>query len=103
MSKPIESGCMAVIVNSTAGNDGIIVTVGKFVGIEDGCSGRNRWAIDKKVRSVGVKTKTFKGYIKSVDEHQLRRIDDNNEKLSTWEAVESICGFNPAKDVCKED
>jgi hypothetical protein len=96
--KPIEEGCRAVIVNSTAGNDGIIVTVGAFIGdVECEIPGKwfaeNRWNIDKELTS-------FDGLIKysHISERCLRRIDDNNEELSSWEAVEKTIGFVPNRE-----
>jgi len=97
MSKPIEAGCRAVIVNSIAGNDGIIVTVGEFIGEINGAFGARQWAIDKKLRGVGRVSGEERGYQSHISEHQLRRIDDNEEKLSTWEEVEKVCGFIPAE------
>ena len=103
MSKPIEEGCRAVVVNSIAGNDGTEVTVLEYLGDVKVVKGNKVWRIDKKLKIVGSKSGDDRGISGLIDERQLRRIDDNDEQLSTWEAVESVCGFNPAKDVCKED
>ena len=98
MSKPIKEGCRVVIVNTISGkNDGVEVTVGKRLGaILFKLSGRcEAWKIDKALGTV-------QGPMSSViPEYMLRRIDDNDEELSTWEAVESICGFNLAKQKVK--
>ena len=97
MSKPIEEGCRAIIVNSKAGNNGIEVTVGKLIGKVPKYGDQPVWATDKLLKKVYRLNGKSAPSEHCIAEKNLRRIDDNNEELSTWEAVESICGFNPAK------
>jgi hypothetical protein len=93
MSKPIEEGCRAVIVNSVAGNNGVIVTVGKFVGEVLGWEGCKRWEIDKNLPAAHGSIAT------TMQEHQLERIDDEGEQLSSWESVEKTIGFVPNREI----
>ena len=67
----IEEGCLAVIIHSTAGNDGICVTVGRFIGELDEWVGERRWEIDRHVKATI-------GYTNHMQEHQLLRIDNYN-------------------------
>jgi hypothetical protein len=87
MSKPIEPGCKAVIVNSDAGNDGIVVTVGKFAGKINGWDGDDRWYIDKYVSGL------LGGKLNAVREHQLKRIDDyDGDEKTTWDSMKDDAG-----------
>ncbi len=79
MSKQIEEGCRAIIVNSTAGNDGVIVTVVKETFKYD-CKA---WSIDKKLKSA------TGHYDNDISDDQLKRIDDyDGNKTCTWESCE---------------
>lgn len=49
--KPIESGCLAVIIRSKAGNEGKVVRVGNYLGKVVGFGGVNRWEIDIILRT----------------------------------------------------
>ncbi len=66
----IETGCLAIIINSKAGNNGICVTVGKFIGEVDRWLGSKRWEIDR----------TLYGHLGNsanhAEEYQLMRIDN---------------------------
>ena len=44
--KPIETGCLAMIIKSRAGNEGKIVRVGKFIGKVLGFGGTRCWECD---------------------------------------------------------
>ena len=87
MGKAIECGCRAVIVNSEAGNDGVEVTVGVYIGKITGWAG-NRWMVDK---SLTVSNPDYDGETcLHAHEGSLQRIDyDGNKKLS-WESLEHI-------------
>ncbi len=94
--KPIEAGCRAVIVNSWAGNDGLVVTV--ICRVEDNKDGIDiinatgkRWEIDIYVPT------NFAGKINHLGESQLRRIYeyDGNEKIS-WADMRGI--WQPLKE-----
>jgi len=50
--KPIEKGCLALIIKSNAGNEGITVIVGNFIGAIDGWGGVDNWEIDKSLPSM---------------------------------------------------
>ena len=90
MSKLIEEGCRAVIVGSVNGNNGVIVTVGKYIGDNPRAAGVDFWEVDKDIKYT-ITTE------RSLPECSLRRIDDNEEELSSWEAVEKTIGFVPNK------
>jgi hypothetical protein len=92
--KPIEEGCRAVIVGSAAGNDGIIVTIGKYIGHVNGWVEDNYWEIDKAINSKHGTKHDFCG------EKKLRRIDD--EDTTTWEHVAETIGFIPNKQTVEE-
>ena len=72
----IEEGCLAVLIHSTAGNDGKFVTVGKFIGNVYGWVGDRRWEIDRTVRG------TWGDPCNHMQEHQLLRIDNYNPETA---------------------
>lgn len=85
MSKKIEPGCRAVIVNSQAGNDGIEVVVFSYIGDVNTVNGLRfdqgrRWNIDKIVP-------TDRGnMISHIAEMHLKRIDDyDGNKKASWD------------------
>lgn len=47
--KPIEKGCLALIVHSKAGHAGKTVTVGSYLGAVKGWYPDGRWEIDREV------------------------------------------------------
>lgn len=69
MLKPIEPGCLAVIIRSKAGNEGKVVRVGNYLGKVIGFGGDNRWEID-----ITLKTNLEK-LCNHVREEWLMRID----------------------------
>ncbi len=74
MSGRIEEGCLALIVNSEAGNEGKCVIVGKCLGVLYGYAPPTpRWEVDTRLR---VKQG---GYVSNAGEHQLLRIDGFSE------------------------
>ena len=81
----IEAGCKAVIVNSKAGNNGIVVTV---LGVANeniyesySCT---IWNIDKCIiTSLGRETNT-------IPELALKRIDDDSRQVVSWEGLADI-------------
>lgn len=94
--KPIEPGCRAVIVNSLAGNQGLVVTVIKHiaqsdcgVGFHHGEQGE-RWEIDIMIASsLGLR-------INHVGENQLQRIDDyDGNDVISWD--DKRCVWQPEK------
>ena len=104
MNKPIEAGCRAVIINSMAGNDGIMVTVLYKVAENSkhvnnlGRYGDN-WAIDRVINT------NFGMKVKQIGEKQLQRIDDEekDEELPantviSWEDMKDI--WTPEEVVC---
>jgi hypothetical protein len=96
MSKPIEEGCRAVVVNSKADNNGVIVHVGEFIGDDDSFGfphNKRHWSIDREIMS------TDGSIGSSIPECLLKRIDDDNEELSSWEAVEKTIGFVPNREI----
>lgn len=85
--KPIQNGCKARIVNSAAGNNGVVVTVIERIGDVEGFTTEvgPRWRVDKTLDTIhGTAGADHAG------ENQLQRIDyDGNEK-SSWEALKDI-------------
>ncbi len=84
----IETGCKAIIINSQAGNNGISVVVGKYIGNIAGIAG-DRWEVDKALRTCyadGI----FHTYTYSSDETKLMRIDgfEEIESMKTCEILE---------------
>jgi len=72
--KPIEEGCLALVIKSTAGNEGKSVTVGKFLGYVPWYLDSDRWEVDRPMNCV------YRGKIKDIkcyhlSENQLMRID----------------------------
>ena len=96
----IEPGCRAVIVNSRAGKDGKIVTVGENLGwpIINGDQREgskhfgDRWEIDIPIKSI-------KGAVYNhVGEKQLKRIDDDSRQVTSWESLKDIFIPNDLKE-----
>lgn len=76
--KPIEEGCLAMIIKSNAGNRGT-VTVGKYLGKVSGYKGCRRWEVNKPMSTeiFGVKRADI---VFHLEEIQLIRIDDSDFK-----------------------
>ena len=95
MSKPIEPGCRAVIINSICGNDGIIVNVIASCGISyfsgGGMSGIHEgWRIDKYLKRPSGSSRN------EVAANQLQRIDDyDGNDVISWE--DERCVWQPEK------
>ena len=85
MSKPIEEGCRAVIVNSKAGNNGIKVGVLKYFGKASTYRGLDdAWEIDTTLQGVVLADCV-------VPEYQLQRIDDyDGDEKTSWEEMKDI-------------
>lgn len=80
----IEEGCLAIVKNSRAGNDGKCVTVGKFIGEVAEYVGLKRWEVDRAMKD------TWGDCIYHVQEHQLMRIDGGGfDMLDIVEALDS--------------
>lgn len=90
MSGKIETGCQAVIVNSKAGNNGIEVTVGKFIGEVLGYAYSDRWEIDKAIKSIYEIGGGAAGTAEHCSERELRRIDFNGREITSWDALSDI-------------
>jgi len=95
MSKQICTGCRAVVVNSKAGNNGIIVRVGVYIGSHPKYAGANLWAIDKRLRHVNLAG--VEDYSPIINEATLERIDDD-EQLGSWSAIESLGWKRPVQE-----
>lgn len=89
----LEPGCRAVIVNSKAGNNGVIVTVLNYAADAneglDNLAARNgdRWYIDTEIMT------TSGSKINHAGERVLKRIDDDSRKTVSW----GSCVFIPSK------
>ncbi len=85
--KPLEPGCLAMIINSRIGNNGKVVTVGDFLGEVKTHVGTDFWEV-----SPGILTN--RGRISHFGhESQLMRIDDFDgeyvlERVKKLEGVE---------------
>ena len=85
----IEPGCRAVIVNSQAGNNGIVVTVLGIAG-EPGLDFTNpreglRWEIDASLNTTWGET------LNHASEHNLQRLkDDDHRQPGSFEALKDI-------------
>jgi len=91
--KNIERGCIAIIVNSYCGNNGLRVTVGNFIGKSPQLILGNVWEIDRLIPSTN-------GWVSmEIPEHNLRRIDyDGDEKIS-WEELKQIWQPNKTEEL----
>ncbi len=90
----IVEGCKAVTISDYAPNNGIEVTVGKFIGkpasdVYD-FVGNDYWEID------GLIEFTSGAFYKLSSESKLKRIDDH-PKMGSWESLQDI--FIPDRSV----
>lgn len=87
MTRPISPGCRAMLVNcQNPVNNGIVVTVGRFLGEVPGWEGNQRWQIDKVVHGTVPGTSGF-----HADECRLRRLDDyDGNKPISWEDMRGL-------------
>jgi len=87
MSSEIVEGCRCVV---TAGiNKGLILAIGSFIGDVPNFELNNNWSCDKPLM-------TKHGYeVNFVPEEIIKRIDDDKQELSSWEAVAKDCKWNP--------
>ena len=91
MSKPIEAGCRAVVVDSMAGHSGNILRVLGVAGPAglDGCDviGEfgQRWRVDAIVPT------NIGDYVNHFGEYQLKRLDD--DEPGNWDDIKDI--FTP--------
>ena len=90
MNKPIEAGCRAVIVNSIAGNNGVVVKVLEDAGVSHFFGGGidgyyTSWIVDKYLPSIDGDMGN------EVPENQLRRIDDyDGNDIVSWDDMKDI-------------
>lgn len=74
--KQIEAGCMAIVINSHAGNNGICVTVGNFIGcLRDWPEYNDMWEVDKLLKAVDFNTGMPEEPEAVCSESHLMRID----------------------------
>ena len=64
----IEEGCLAIVVQSSCGNMGLVVTVGHYMGHVGGWDGNNHWRVHTDKQDDN-------GDRYHADESQLMRID----------------------------
>ena len=85
--KPIEKGCMAIIIDGAGEkrNVGKIVTVGSFIGEIEGFCGNNNWNVDQPILFTGGEYKNFiqQSYLERIDDGEtpITKKDLANEKL----------------------
>lgn len=77
--KNLEPGCLAIVINSAAGNNGKVVTVGNYLGQIYKDAKYNYWEISPKLEGFAVKTGKSSGLLGHAPEHQLLRIDGYEE------------------------
>lgn len=72
---PIETGCLAIVINSEAGNNGVCLTVGKYIGFNRPDKDRDIWEVDKKLNKLNIKTGKMSKSRNTCSESKLLRID----------------------------
>ena len=88
MSKAIEEGCRAVIVNSKR-NGGAEVIVGERLGNIDPLYDGVMWAVDKPMKWESAFGDS--GFDMYIPEIHLKRIDDyDGEEKSTWQELSHL-------------
>jgi len=75
MMKPIEAGCMAIVINSRAGNNGICLTVLEYIGEVAGYHRNDFWRTDTLTKGIHRITKEAGKSDYYMSEFQLMRID----------------------------
>lgn len=86
----LEPGCLAIVINSAAGNNGKVVTVGNYLGQIYKNAKYNYWEISPKLECVCAETRRSVGLLNHTPEHQLLRIDgyEDNEIIEKEELVD---------------
>ena len=82
--KPIEEGCLAMVINSLIDeNNGLCVTVGKFLGDKKNIKEERLWEVDRpliyRVLHNGIQIGTNEEYF--CPERCLIRLDDFDEEI----------------------
>jgi len=80
MSRPIEVGAIVLIISAVSEYHYLIGSTGTVI------------LYDEEDDDFNVKSKFG---VLAYKEHQLKRIDDDKQELSTWEAVAKDCKWNP--------
>lgn len=73
--KQIEEGCLAIVVNSQAGNNGTCVTVGKYLGTVLPWEDDDRWETDIRLKSILISTGEPVPGCRHCSQSRLLRID----------------------------
>jgi len=94
MSKPIEKGCKCIIVGCAESGEVVsaISYYGELHPIPN-CLDEDVWEIDKSVSYGTALGSDFS--VPYISSKYLKRIDDDKQELSTWEAVAKDCKWNP--------
>jgi len=91
--KRIERGCKAIIINSRCGNDGIIVTVGNYIGKSEKLVLGDVWEIDKLIPSTN-------GWVSmEIPEENLKRIDYDGDEKTSWVELKRIWQPNKTEEL----
>ena len=89
MKSKIEPNCLARIVNSVAGNNGVVVRVIKYLGdIDPTFPIKDYWEIDKTLPGADILGRPSAN-CNWAPESQLQRIDENRKPVA-WEDCEFI-------------
>jgi len=77
--KPIEPGCLAILINSKGSNNGLECQVKSFYGDSERYQDERVWRVDRKLPRYN-KLGMLRGHDDLVPEHNLLRIDDPDLK-----------------------
>lgn len=83
--KAIEAGCLAIVINSNAGNNGICLTVLEYIGEMKGQAGSNIWKTDTLLQGRGALTHRLMTPNYYITESKLMRIDGESFEVEKEE------------------
>jgi hypothetical protein len=86
--KPIETGCLAVVIKSIAGNAGKVVRVGNYIGQVEGFDLPDHWETDIALNTLYPSTGK-RSLSKHCSAHILLRIDGGDFEKEKNEALEN--------------
>jgi len=91
--KGIERGCKAVIINSHCGNNGLIVTVGDYIGSSAELVLGDVWEIDRLIPSTN-------GWVSmEIPQKNLCRLDYDGDQKTSWVELKRIWQPNKTEEL----
>lgn len=84
----IEAGCKAVIVNSSCGHNGIVVTVLRYFGPPG--SGEFKFSCGPIWETDCELVDSWDVVSNLIGENLLKRIDDDSRQITSWDALADI-------------